>query len=191
MYSANAPGALHADAVRVRAEMAAPGHAVAAAPADDVALAADEVADLEVADVRADLDDLADELVPDHQRHRNRPLRPRVPVVDVQVGAADPGRSTRISTSLMPISGAGTSSSHRPAAASALTSACTRATLGENHGPAIREPPDAAAPRGEQGRGVDTFWTFVAIAVVVAILVAVLWAVVVAPIWVPRHSGKP
>jgi hypothetical protein len=65
------------------------------------------------------------------------------------------------------------------------------ATLGENHGPAIREPPDAAAPRGKQGRGVDTFWTFVAMAVVVAILVAVLWAVVVAPIWVPRHSGKP
>jgi hypothetical protein len=38
---------------------------------------------------------------------------------------------------------------------------------------------------------METFWTFIAIAVVVAILVAVLWAVVVAPIWVPRHSGKP
>jgi hypothetical protein len=38
---------------------------------------------------------------------------------------------------------------------------------------------------------VDTFWTFIAIAVVVAILVAVLWAIVVAPVWVPRHSGKP
>jgi hypothetical protein len=38
---------------------------------------------------------------------------------------------------------------------------------------------------------VDTFWTFIAIAVVVAILVAVLWAIIVAPVWVPRHSGKP
>ena len=38
-----------------------------------------------------DLDDLADELVPDHERHRDRLLRPRVPRVDVQVGAADAG----------------------------------------------------------------------------------------------------
>src|SRR3954469_5115505 len=71
--------------------MTPPGHAVAAAAAHDVPLAADEIADLEAADVRAALHDLADELVPDHQRHRNRLLRPRVPVVDVQVGAADPG----------------------------------------------------------------------------------------------------
>src|SRR5205814_10724935 len=61
------------------------------AAAHDVALAADEIADLEAADVRAALHDRADELVPDNQRHRNRSLRPRVPVVDVQVGAADPG----------------------------------------------------------------------------------------------------
>jgi hypothetical protein len=83
--------ALNAEADRVRAELTAPRHAVTAAPADDVALAADEAADVEAAHVRADLDDLADELVPDHQRDRNRPLRPGVPVVDVQVGAADPG----------------------------------------------------------------------------------------------------
>jgi len=46
-------------------------------------------------------------------------------------------------------------------------------------------------PPQEQGRGVDTLWTFIAIAAVVAILAAVLWAFVVAPFWVPRHSGKP
>ena len=58
--------------------------------------------------VGADLDDLADELVPDHHRHRDRLLRPGVPVVDVQVGAADAGAvSTWISTSLMPIVGLG------------------------------------------------------------------------------------
>ena len=45
---------------------------------------------VEVAHVRADVDDLADELVPDHHRHRDRLLRPVVPAVDVQVGAADP-----------------------------------------------------------------------------------------------------
>ena len=91
MYSANAPVAVDADALGVRAEVAAPGHAVAAAPADEVALAADEVAGVKVVDVAADLDDLADELVSDDQRHRHGALRPGVPVVDVQIGAADAG----------------------------------------------------------------------------------------------------
>ncbi len=81
--------ALHAEADRVGAEVAAAGHAVAAAAADDVPLAADEVAEREVAHVRPEADDLADELVTDHQRHRHRLLRPGVPAVDVQVGAAD------------------------------------------------------------------------------------------------------
>ena len=65
MYSANAPGPVDADALGVRAQVAPAGQAVAAAAADDVALAADDVARREVLDVRADLDDLADELVPD------------------------------------------------------------------------------------------------------------------------------
>ncbi len=43
------------------------------------------------ADVGADLDDLAHELVADHHRHGDGLLRPGVPVVDVQVGAADAG----------------------------------------------------------------------------------------------------
>ena len=89
--SANAPGPLHAEPDRVGAQVPPPGHAVAAAAADDVPLAADDVARVEVAHVRADLDDLADELVPDHERHRDRLLRPGVPRVDVEVGAADPG----------------------------------------------------------------------------------------------------
>jgi len=38
---------------------------------------------------------------------------------------------------------------------------------------------------------MDTFWTVITIAAVVAILAAVLWAFVVAPLRVPRHSGKP
>ena len=80
---------LHAEPDRVRAEMPAPGHAVAAAPTDDVALAADDLARVEVAHVRAHVDDLADELVADHERHRDRLLRPRVPRVDVEIGAAD------------------------------------------------------------------------------------------------------
>ena len=75
------PGALHAPA----------RDAVAAPPADQVALAAHEVADLEVVDVDAELDDLADELVADDERHRDVRLRPGVPRIDVQVGPANAG----------------------------------------------------------------------------------------------------
>ena len=52
-------GPLHAEPDRVRAQVPPPRHAVAAATADDVPLAADDVARVEVAHVRADLDDLA------------------------------------------------------------------------------------------------------------------------------------
>jgi hypothetical protein len=38
---------------------------------------------------------------------------------------------------------------------------------------------------------MSTFWTVITLAMVVVILGAVLWAFVVAPLWVPRHSGKP
>jgi hypothetical protein len=84
-------GAVHADADGVFAKVAASGEAVAAATADDVALGADDLAGMEVVHVGADGDDLADELMPDDHRHRNGLLRPGVPFVDVQVGAADAG----------------------------------------------------------------------------------------------------
>ncbi len=82
-------GPLDAEPDRVRAQVASAGHAVAAAPADDVPLAAHQVAHGEVAHVRPVTDHLTDELVPDHHRHRHRLLGPGVPAVDVQVGAAD------------------------------------------------------------------------------------------------------
>ena len=72
------------------AEMPPTRHAVATASADHVPLAADHVADLEVAHVGAERDDLADELVADHHGHWDRLLSPCIPAVDVQVGAADP-----------------------------------------------------------------------------------------------------
>ena len=85
------PIAADAETDGVRAEVAPAGEAVAAPAADHMALAADEVARMEVADVRSHLHDLAHELVADHHGHGNRPLRPIVPVVDVQVRAAYPG----------------------------------------------------------------------------------------------------
>src|SRR5207244_8015804 len=84
-------GAVDADALGVFAQVATAGQAVAAVPADDVPLAADDLTGAEILDARADLDDPADELVADHERHRDGLLRPGIPVVDVQVGAADAG----------------------------------------------------------------------------------------------------
>jgi hypothetical protein len=37
---------------------------------------------------------------------------------------------------------------------------------------------------------MDTVWTVITIASVVAIMALVLWALVVAPFSVPHHSGK-
>ncbi len=85
------PVALDPQAHRVRAEVALPGHAVPAAAAGDVALAAHEVARVEVGHVAADLDDLADELMADDERRPNGLRGPAVPRFDVEVGAADPG----------------------------------------------------------------------------------------------------
>ena len=83
--------AVDADAEGVGAEMAAAGEAVAAASADDVAFAADELADGDVGDVGADVDDFADELVADDEALADGGAGPGVPVVDVEVGAADAG----------------------------------------------------------------------------------------------------
>ncbi len=85
------PGAIaiYADALRVRAKMTTPGEAIAAMPAGDVAFAGDEVAFGKTFDVIADKIDNADKLVADGHRDRDRLLRPRVPVVNVNVGSAD------------------------------------------------------------------------------------------------------
>ena len=77
--------------LRVRALNPPAGHAVAATAADQVALAAHEVARTQFLHVGPDIHDLAGELVADNQRHRHVRLRPAVPVIDVQVRAADTG----------------------------------------------------------------------------------------------------
>ena len=80
-----------ADDLRLGAEMGAPGAALHAMPASDVAFARDTIALVEVADAGADGDDVADELMAHGQRRPHTPGRPRVPMVDVEVGAADAG----------------------------------------------------------------------------------------------------
>ncbi|SPF34488.1 hypothetical protein SBA4_150005 [Candidatus Sulfopaludibacter sp. SbA4] len=74
----------------VGAQVAASRQAVAAAPAHHVPLAADDFAGEEIRHVRTDLHDLADEFVADRHGHRDRLLRPIVPLVNVHIGAADP-----------------------------------------------------------------------------------------------------
>src|SRR6201997_1823193 len=83
--------AVDSDAGCVGAEMAAAGEAVAAASANDMALAADDIARVEVVYVGTDLDDLADELMADGHGHGDGLLGPLVPLIDVNVGSADAG----------------------------------------------------------------------------------------------------
>ena len=74
----------------VAAQMPASCQAVAAMAADDVAFAADDFAGKEVYDVGPDLDDFADELMADDQWQKDSSLCPGIPLIDVQVGPADP-----------------------------------------------------------------------------------------------------
>ena len=57
-----------------------------------MALGGDVIADLRLADERAGLDDRPCELVTECERRLDALLRPVVPLVDVQVGAADARR---------------------------------------------------------------------------------------------------
>ena len=83
--------AIDADPDRVAAQMPAPGAAIAAEAAGDVALARHAVAEAETAHLLPHLDHFAHIFVADLHRHGNRLLRPVVPFPDVDVGAADRG----------------------------------------------------------------------------------------------------
>ena len=85
------PWAVDAHPGGVFAEMAAPSQAVAASSADHMAFAADNIADMKADGVGTALDNAADKLMPHHHRHRDGLLRPGVPIVNMQVGAADSG----------------------------------------------------------------------------------------------------
>src|SRR5438094_577977 len=80
--------ATDAQADRVRAEVPPSGEAVPAAAADDVALAAHEVAGMEVRDVRPDLLDRPDEFVAHDEGRVDGAGRPGIPGLDVEVRAA-------------------------------------------------------------------------------------------------------
>ena len=81
------------------AHMAPARPAVAAGPADDVPLAGRLLPDGDGRDVLADLDDLAEELMTDHQRRLDHGCSPVVPRLEVQVRAAKAGP---LDTDLLP-----------------------------------------------------------------------------------------
>ncbi len=84
--------AIDADALRFRIEVETAHARRFGIHIDDMAFAGDALAEAQVAgDAGADLDDFAGEFVPRDHRHGNGLLRPFVPVIDVDVGAADGG----------------------------------------------------------------------------------------------------
>ena len=84
-----AASAVDADPDSVGTQMTAAGQAVAAAFADDVAFAGDDVADLEPGDIGAHVNDFTGEFVTDGHRHGDGFLCPLVPVIDVHVRATN------------------------------------------------------------------------------------------------------
>src|SRR5690554_910715 len=71
--------------------MASPGQAVTAAPAYHMALAGNNLPRVEVVDIGADFDDLADKFVTHYHGHRNGLLSPAVPMIDMHVSTANSG----------------------------------------------------------------------------------------------------
>src|SRR5688572_11685281 len=83
------PRPVHANAFGVGTQMTPARQAVPAPTTDNMSLTAHHVTRMKIRHIGTDLDDLADELMPDDHRHRNRLLRPSIPLEDVNVGAAD------------------------------------------------------------------------------------------------------
>src|SRR5438105_840515 len=82
-------GAVHTHTLGVWAKMPPTGKTITAMPAGDMTFADDKIALGKPAHIAADAINCADELVPDCHRDRNRFLRPRVPVVNMNIGPAD------------------------------------------------------------------------------------------------------
>src|SRR5713226_3108845 len=80
---------VHTDTHGMRAQMAAAGEAVPAAPADHVPFAGYYVTPVKIVHIRAGLDNFANKLMTDDHRDRDGALGPFIPVVDVQISSAN------------------------------------------------------------------------------------------------------
>jgi len=81
--------AIDADALRVWAKVTTAGQTIPAMPASDVTFPNDEIALRKPAHICSHRRDLPDEFVADGHRHGNGLLRPIIPVVNVNISAAD------------------------------------------------------------------------------------------------------
>src|SRR5947209_18160211 len=94
--------------------MAVSGEAVPAPPANHLTFPADDIAGKKIGHIGTHFDNLAHELMPDRHRYRNGFPRPLVPIVNVNVRAAD-ARLADLDQHIVNANlRAGTSSSHRP-----------------------------------------------------------------------------
>src|SRR5439155_13469810 len=82
-------GTIHAHALRVGAKMPASGQTIPAMSTGDVSLAYYKIAARKTFHVIADSINGAHKLMPDRHWHRDRFLRPGVPIVDVHVCSTD------------------------------------------------------------------------------------------------------
>ena len=73
----------------IRAKMPPAGQTIPAMAAGDVTFTDDEIARSEPLDMVADGIDHPDKLMPDRHRNGDRLLCPRIPIVNVDIGAAD------------------------------------------------------------------------------------------------------
>src|SRR5262249_54937115 len=81
--------AIHSDAFRVGAKMASARKTIAAMAAHDMTFTRNKITRRETLHSIPDALDNADVFVPDYHRYRDSLLRPRIPVVNVDVSAAN------------------------------------------------------------------------------------------------------
>src|SRR5437588_3128168 len=84
-------GPVHADAFGVRAKVAPSCKAIAAAPADHVSLAADDLPRIKIRHIRAGFHDFAHKFESDYHWDRDGACRPIIPFINVEIGAANAG----------------------------------------------------------------------------------------------------
>jgi hypothetical protein len=69
--------------------MTAPSHTITAATTDHMALTRDNLPRTKVIHISTNIHNLANKLMANHHRHRNRRLRPAIPIVDMHIRATD------------------------------------------------------------------------------------------------------
>jgi hypothetical protein len=82
---------IHAHADGMSAQLATTSQAIAASTTDQMAFTTDQITDFEIIDVATEFNHMANEFVADHQRHRNGALGPGIPIINMQIRAADAG----------------------------------------------------------------------------------------------------